>query len=215
MMIDRRLLIHFDWTLLGIVMTIASIGILNLYSISASGEAWGTPFYLKQFSWVLIGLVIMGVVAFVEYRYYSDFAYPIHACALFLLIVVMVFGMITSGAQRWIRIGSLSFQPSEFVKISLIIALAKFFQRPPDREGFNLKDLPIPFLLLIVPMGFILKQPDLGTAIILFLILFSVLLFVKVRWSSLLTLGLIGAGDASSPLGIFKGISEETNHHLF
>ncbi len=86
MMIDRRLLIHFDWTLLAIVMMIASIGILNLYSISASGETSGTPFYLKQFSWLLIGLVIMIVVAFVEYRYYSDFAYPIHACALFLLL---------------------------------------------------------------------------------------------------------------------------------
>lgn len=205
MMIDRRLLIHFDWALLGIVMTLASIGILNLYSISASGETWGTPFYLKQVSWVLIGLVIMGGVAFVEYRYYSDFAYPIHAVALSLLILVMVFGMITSGAQRWIRIGSLSFQPSEFVKISLIIALAKFFQRPPDRDGFNLKDLPIPFLFLVVPMGFILKQPDLGTAIILSLILLSVLLFVKVRWSSLLTLGLIGG----AMLPIFWGFLKE------
>ncbi|RPJ08761.1 MAG: rod shape-determining protein RodA, partial [Deltaproteobacteria bacterium] len=173
------------------------------YSISSGGEV--TPFYLKQFSWLLIGLVLMMVVAFVEYRYYSDFAYPIHAMALFLLVAVMAFGMITSGAQRWIRIGSLSFQPSEFVKISLILALAKFFQRPPGREGFSLRDLPVPFLFLVVPMGFILKQPDLGTAIILFLILFSVLLFVKVRWSSLLTLGLIGG----SILPLFWGVLKE------
>jgi len=110
-----------------------------------------------------------------------------------MLVVVMAFGMITSGAQRWIRMGSLSFQPSEFVKISLIIALAKFFEKPPNREGFNLKDLPIPFLFLVVPLVLILKQPDLGTAIILFLVLFSVLLFVKVRWSSLLILALSGA----------------------
>ncbi len=192
MMIDRRLLIHFDWTLLMIVLVIASIGILNLYSISSSGEA-GTPFYLKQLSWLVIGLLFMMVVAFVEYRYYSDFAYPIHAFALFCLVAVIAFGMITSGAQRWIRWGSLSFQPSEFVKISFIVALAKYFQRPPDRKGFTLKDLAIPFLLLLIPMGMILKQPDLGTAIILFLILFSVLFFVKIRWTSLLTLGLIGA----------------------
>jgi rod shape determining protein RodA len=193
MMIDRRLLIHFDWPLLAIVLLIASIGILNLYSISSSGEASGIAFHLKQITWVLVGLVVMISVAFIEYRYYSDFAYPIHAVTLLLLVAVMAFGMITSGAQRWIRMGSLSFQPSEFVKISLIIVLAKFFQQPPGREGFTLKDLPIPFLLLIVPMGFILKQPDLGTAIILFLILLSVLLFVRIHWASLLILGLTGA----------------------
>jgi len=192
-MIDRRLLIHFDWALFAIVVIIASVGILNLYSISSNGETSGTAFYLKQLTWLLVGLIIMIIVAFIEYRYYFDFAYPIHGATLFMLVVVMAFGMITSGAQRWIRMGSLSFQPSEFVKISLIIALAKFFEKPPNREGFNLKDLPIPFLFLVVPLVLILKQPDLGTAIILFLVLFSVLLFVKVRWSSLLILALSGA----------------------
>ena len=213
-MIDRRLLIHFDWTLLGIVLLIASIGILNLYSISSNGE-FLTPFYLKQLSWLMIGFVIMMAVAFIECRYYSDFAFPIHGVAFFLLVVVMVFGMITSGAQRWIRIGALSFQPSEFVKISFIIALAKFFQQPPGREGFSLKDLPIPFLLLIVPMGLILKQPDLGTAIILFLILFSVLLFVKIRWSSLLILGFSGASILPLLWGFLKEYQKKRIYTFF
>jgi rod shape determining protein RodA len=215
MMIDRRLLIHFDWTLLAIVAFIASIGILNLYSISSSGETSGTAFYLKQLSWFLIGLVIMMVVAFVEYRYYSDFAYPIHTVTLVLLVAVMAFGMITSGAQRWIRLGSLSFQPSEFVKISLIIALAKFFQHPPDRGAFSLKDLLVPFVLLILPMGLILKQPDLGTAIIVFLILLSVLLFVKVRWSSLLTLGLIGGSMLPLLWGFLKEYQKKRIYTFF
>jgi rod shape determining protein RodA len=215
MMIDRRLLIHFDWTLLAIVAFIASIGILNLYSISSSGETSGTAFYLKQLSWFLIGLVIMMVVAFVEYRYYSDFAYPIHTVTLVLLVAVMAFGMITSGAQRWIRLGSLSFQPSEFVKISLIIALAKFFQHPPDRGAFSLKDLLVPFVLLILPMGLILKQPDLGTAIIVFLILLSVLLFVKVRWSSLLTLGLIGGSMLPLLWGFLKEYQKKRIYIFF
>jgi rod shape determining protein RodA len=215
MMIDRRLLIHFDWTLLAVAVIIASFGILNLYSISASGETSGTAFYLKQFSWLLIGLLIMIVVAFVEYRYYYDFAYLIHGVTLFLLVVVMAFGMITSGAQRWIRIGSLSFQPSEFVKISLIIALAKFFENPPSREGFTLKDLPVPFLLLVIPMGLILKQPDLGTAIILFLILFSILLFVKIRWSSLLILGLTGASILPLIWGFLKEYQKKRIYTFF
>ena len=192
-MIDRRLFTHFDWTLLGIVLLIASIGILNLYSTTLGGEVSGTPLYLKQIFWLLIGLSVMVVIAFTEYRFYSDFAYIVYTVAFFFLLVVMGYGIITSGAQRWIKIGFISFQPSEFVKISLILALAKFFQRPPSREGYSLKDLTLPFLFLLLPMGLILKQPDLGTSIILLLIFFSILIFVKIRWSTLLTIGLGGA----------------------
>jgi rod shape determining protein RodA len=193
MMIDRRLFIHFDWTLLGIVLSIALIGILNLYSTTSNAEVVGTPLYLKQVFWLLIGLAIMMSVAFIEYRFYADFAYIVYTVAFVLLVAVLGYGIITSGAQRWVKIGSLSFQPSEFVKISLILALAKFFQQPQHREGYSLKNLPFPFLLLLLPTVLILKQPDLGTAIILVLVFFSVLLFVKIRWSSLLILALAGA----------------------
>ncbi|MGB9629300.1 MAG: rod shape-determining protein RodA [Thermodesulfobacteriota bacterium] len=194
MMIDRRLLVHFDWTLLGITLLISTIGLINLYSTTSGMETSGYPFYLKQMIWLLIGLIVMVIIAFIEYRIYSDFAYGIYLMTFLLLIAVMAYGIVTSGAQRWVRIGSLSFQPSEFIKISLIIALAKFFQRPPSREGYSLKQLLIPFLLLVVPMLLILKQPDLGTAVILLLIFFSVLLFVKIRLASLLTI-LVGGGS--------------------
>jgi rod shape determining protein RodA len=194
MQIDRRLFIHFDWTLLGIVLLIATIGILNLYSATSKIEMSGAPLYLKQIFWLLIGLAVMVPIAFIEYRFYSDIAYIAYSIALFLLIVVLGFGAITSGAQRWVKIGSLSFQPSEIVKISLILALAKFFHRPPHQKGYSLKQLLLPFLLLLLPMGLILKQPDLGTSIILLLVFFSILIFVKIRWSSLLTIVLAGGG---------------------
>jgi len=204
MQIDRRLFIHFDWTLLGIALAIASIGILNLYSATAKMEMSGTPLYLKQIFWLLIGLTVMVTIAFIEYRFYSDFAYIVYSIALFLLIVVLGYGIITSGAQRWVKIGPLSFQPSEFVKISLILALAKFFHRPPQQKGYSLKHLPFPFLLLFLPMVLILKQPDLGTAIILLLVFFSILIFVKIRWSSLLTIGLAGAAVVPLLWGFLK-----------
>ena len=184
MMIDRRLITRFDWPLVGMVILIACIGILNLYSITSNGEASGTPYYLKQVFWLLMGLAIMIVIAFVEYRFYSDLAYVFYAAVLFTLVLVFAFGMVTSGAQRWIKIGSFSFQPSEFAKIAVILILAKLFQRPPKREGFSLRELLLPFVLLLLPVALILKQPDLGTSIILVLIFVSVLLFVKVRWSS-------------------------------
>lgn len=192
-MIDRRLLIHFDWTLIGIVLLLAAIGILNLYSVTSNGEAAGTPLYLKQILWLMIGLAAMLIVALIEYRYFVDFAYPVYIVTVLLLIFVLIYGFITSGAQRWVKLGGLTFQPSEFVKISFIMVLAKIFQRSPGREGYSLRHLPFPFFLLFLPMGLILKQPDLGTAIILLLVFLSILVFVKVRWSSLLTLGAMGA----------------------
>jgi rod shape determining protein RodA len=198
MAIDRRLIIHFDWTLLVIVLLIASIGIFNLFSATARMEMAGTPFYLKQFFWLLIGLVVMVTIAFIEYRFYSDMAYVIYTITLVLLLIVMGYGIITSGAQRWVKIGSLSLQPSEFVKISLILALAKFFHRAPHSKGYSLKQLLFPFLFLLLPAALILKQPDLGTAIILILVFFSILIFIKIRWSSLLTIGL--AGGVAVPL---------------
>jgi rod shape determining protein RodA len=192
MMIDRRLITHFDWTLIALVLLVASVGMLNLYSTTSQGDLSGTSFFTKQILWMLIGLAVMITVAFIEYRFYSDVAYMVYFVTLFLLLTVMAYGYITSGAQRWIRIGSVSFQPSEFVKISFILALGKFFQRPPGREGYALKDLTHPFILVLVPMGLILKQPDLGTAILLLLIFVSVLFFVKIRWTSLLTLAIAG-----------------------
>jgi rod shape determining protein RodA len=209
MQIDRRLLIHFDWALLGMVLAIASIGILNLYSAAAKIETAGPPLYLKQVFWLLIGLAVMVTIAFVEYRFFSDFAYIVYTIALVLLLVVLAYGMITSGAQRWVKIGPLSFQPSEFVKISFILALAKFFHRPPDRKGYSLKQLPLPFLLLLLPMVLILKQPDLGTAIVLLLVFFSILIFVKIRWSSLLTIGLTGAGIVPLLWNFLKGYQKK------
>ena len=209
MQIDRRLFTHFDWTLLGIVLLIASIGILNLYSAAAKIETVGAPFYLKQIFWLLIGLAAMVTIAFVEYRFYSDFAYIVYAIALVLLLIVLAYGMITSGAQRWVKIGPLSFQPSEFVKISFILALAKFFHRPADRKGYSLKQLPFPFLLLLMPMALILKQPDLGTAIILLLVFFSVLIFVKIRWFSLLAIGMTGAAAVPVLWNFLKGYQKK------
>src|SRR4030042_1671280 len=139
-MLDRRLFIHFYWTVLGIVLLVASIGLLNLYS-ATSYEGTGMPLYTKQFLWMIIGMTLMAVVALVDYRVYADFAYMAYTVAVILLLGVLAYGMITSGAQRWVRIGSLSFQPSEFVKISFIVVLAKYFQRTSGREGYSLKHL--------------------------------------------------------------------------
>ncbi len=190
--IDRRLIDHFDWPLIIFFLCLTGIGILNLYSAALGEEIEGIPVYLRQTLWFSLGLLVMLLVAFVDYRHYRTFAYAIFAVSLIPLVILLIHHILFGGVQRWIRIGPMSFQPSEWVKICLILALAKFFSKNPKTDGYLIRDLIPPFLATVVPAVLILLQPDLGTAIIVFLILLSVLFFVGIRMKSFLILTLSG-----------------------
>lgn len=185
MRFDRRLLFHFDWVLLFLLLAICGIALLNMYSAGVSlVSAKSEPVYVKQFIWFLIGLIMMTVCFGIDYRLINQYAYVIHAVAIFFLLVLFFYGELTRGTQRWFVIGSFSFQPSELAKISLILALSKFFSNNEIEEGYNLRQLWIPFLLTIVPFMLIMKQPDLGTAAVLVIIFVSLVFFVGIRWRS-------------------------------
>jgi rod shape determining protein RodA len=196
-LVDRRLLDHFDWPLTILILTLMGIGVLNLYSTTL-GETAGFPVYLKQTLWFGLGFLVMLVAAFIDYRHYQTFAYPIFAASLIPLVVLLGYHAVAGGVHRWIRLGPVFFQPSELVKISLVLALARFFSKNPKIDGYVLRDLIVPFFGTAVAAGLILLQPDLGTAIIVVLILFSVLFFVGIRLNSFLILSL--SGLAALPL---------------
>ncbi len=197
-LVDRRLIDHFDWPLIILVVSLMTIGVLNLYSTTVGEEINGIPIFLKQGLWFALSLLVMLFVAFVDYRHYQTFAYAIFAVSLVPLGILVAYHLMTGGVHRWIRFGPLSFQPSEMVKISMVFALARFFSKNPKTDGYYLRDLIIPFLGTVVAASLILLQPDLGTAIILFLILFSILFFVGIRLKSFLVLSL--SGLAALPL---------------
>jgi len=96
-----------------------------------------------------------------------------------------LYGEATHGSQRWIVMGGFSFQPSELVKLTMILALAKYFDDHRTDRGYRLRELLVPFLIVLVPFLFILKQPDLGTALILVVLFSSIVLFVGIDWKSL------------------------------
>jgi rod shape determining protein RodA len=114
-------------------------------------------------------------------------AYPIYILSLGLLVVVLIIGSIFSGSQRWISMGGITFQPSEFAKVALVIILSKFFAGQEYTE-YRLRDLWRPFLLVAIPFALIVKQPDLGTALMLIFIAASIILFMKLNWRSMLIL---------------------------
>ncbi len=195
-MIDRRLITNFDWTLLGSTLLLTSLGVLNLYSASYSFSSGSTPVFLKQVYYILMGLAAILVILQIDYKKLERYAYWIYGFSVLLLVAVLVVGKTGGGARRWIGIGGLTYQPSELMKLSLILALAKYFHNRNNIGGYQLRELGIPFLLVGVPTILIMKQPDLGTALILLSLFVTVVLFARVRLKSLIIAGTLAAGSA-------------------
>lgn len=191
-MFDRRLLIHFDWVLLLIVCLLTGIGILNLYSATSTWSGTGTPVYIKQFYWLGIGLSIAVSISLFDYRKLEYFATPLYGLNVLLLVVVLVVGKTTMGATRWLDLGFFNLQPSEIMKIMIIVVLARYFSIKDQVLGYNLKELGVPFALIGVPVLLIMKQPDLGTAMLVIFIAGTIALFAGIRKRTLGVLTVIG-----------------------
>lgn len=183
---DRRIFQHFDWTLLALVLSVCAIGILNIYSTGFSASEGQYPFYLKQMQWIALGLIFMMIIFLIDYRVIIQGAYLIYGISVALLILVFIFGSSSHGAQRWLGGGFFAIQPSELMKVVIIITLARYFDDHKANEPYKLKELLVPILIVIVPFLLILKQPDLGTALILIIIFVSIVFFIGVNWKSLI-----------------------------
>jgi rod shape determining protein RodA len=188
-MFDRRLVQNFDWVLLGLVMIICATGIVNLYSAGYNrGE--GTPLYIKQLYWLAVGLGVMLITLTYDYRHLEKLSYPLYILSIVLLLAVMFGGKMVSGSRRWLPLGPFAFQPAELTKIAIILVLATYFNRRPRMEAMRLKDLIVPGVLVMIPVALIIKQPDLGSGILVALVAASLILFVGVRWRTLVGCGL-------------------------
>jgi len=175
--IDRRLIINFDLKFFLVMFLIAGIGLLCIYSVTAPQKTAGFPLYLKQFFWIGLGLAFFLGIILVDYHNLCRYAYLFYGISLGLLVIVDLVGRVGQGAQRWISLGFLDLQPSELLKLSLLLVLAKDFSGRSSRHGLGLTQLPIPILMVAAPVLLVLKQPDLGTALaISFMFMVMVLL---------------------------------------
>ena len=136
---------------------------------SAGGGSW-TPFALSQLFKILFGMAIFFIVAFSNIKTWIKSAYSIYAIVLILIILVTFIGDVGMGAQRWLSLGFINIQPSEFIKIALVLALARYFAWQNSVELAQFKNYLIPILMLMIPFILICAQPDLGTGISLALI---------------------------------------------
>ncbi|MDD2580795.1 MAG: rod shape-determining protein RodA [Desulfuromonadaceae bacterium] len=186
-MIDRRLLINIDLVLAGLVVTVCLLGILNIYSATTPYKIVGTAYYIKQFYWMLLGMSISLAVSSIDYHILEDLSYWFYGLLLLLLIAVLLVGKKTMGATRWLDFGLFTIQPSELMKIVIVMTFARFFNNFQSVGGRTVKEALIPLGLLAVPAALIMKQPDLGTATLVILIALSMIIYVGLRWSAIVT----------------------------
>ncbi|MBW2185755.1 MAG: rod shape-determining protein RodA [Deltaproteobacteria bacterium] len=192
-MFDRRLVASFDWVLLALVLLAAAIGIANLYSSTSSWNLNGLPIYMKQTYWLAIGFSIAITLTVLSYRHLEHMATITYIGCVSLLASVLIFGKTSMGATRWIDLGVFNLQPSEVMKVVIIIALAAYFSQHESTAGYRLSELIAPGLLLSVPVILTMKQPDLGTAMLLLFIGTTMALFAGIRRYALTILGLLAS----------------------
>jgi rod shape determining protein RodA len=185
-MFDRRLIDNFDWILLGALMVMGLLSVLNLYSATSSIRALaGSQIYVKQICWYGIGFLVLLLTTTFDYHVFDRLAYPLFFLSLALLLAVLHVGKVTHGSQRWLSFGFLTVQPSEMAKVSTVLVLAKYFSSTEQTGDYRLRDLWRPFILIALPFVMIVYQPDLGTALVLLIVSFSIILFVHVNWKSI------------------------------
>ena len=166
-----------DWKLVGAALALTVIGIIMIFSAqhySDSPTAQG--YYLRQLVWLIIALGAFAVTVNLPPRFFDFIAYQFYGFMVVLLVLVLLAGSTQMGAARWFVLGPINFQPSEFAKLAALLALARFFaytKLPPA----SVRRLAVSFMLIALPVMLILKQPDLGTALVYFVLLFSLWFF--------------------------------------
>jgi rod shape determining protein RodA len=167
------------WVPLILEIIILTIGMINLSSATAVDDK-SLGLWKNQLVSIGLGAVVTLVLMFPHYSFLSRLAYIIYMGNMGLLLAVMVIGKSSLGAKRWINFGGFSLQPSELMKVSMVIFLAKFFENRSNTQGMKLKDLILPTVFVLIPVGLIVVQPDLGTAMIIMLVYGSMLLFLRI-----------------------------------
>ncbi|MCB8883500.1 rod shape-determining protein RodA [Acidisoma cellulosilytica] len=168
-----------NWFFVLLILCLAAVGYVALYSAAGGSPE---PYAQKQLVRFCIGLVIMVAIAMTDIRIIARYSWWLYALGIILLLVVAKFGHVGKGAQRWIAIGGFQLQPSELMKIFLALALGSWFQKASYEKVGRITFLIVPVLAILLPVGLILKEPNLGTAVITGAIGGAVLLAAGVRW---------------------------------
>lgn len=186
---------NLNFIFIGIIILLAAIGCLTLYSATGGNIS---PWALNQAVRFCVGLGVMLVAALIQPEFYYKIATPFYIATLLLLVVVEVAGHTGMGAQRWINLGFFKLQPSELMKIAIVLELARYFSTTPLESIRSLKGLLIPAAIVGAPVGLIMIQPDLGTSLMILFCAVVLFYLAGVQWWKFALAG--GAIAAAAPV---------------
>jgi len=184
---------QIDWIFVGLLCALTGIGIMILYSVG--GMKWD-PWAFKQLVTFCACLLLMLGLALIDLRIWLMGAYWFYGFSLLLLVAVEAVGDVRMGAQRWLSVGGFGFQPSEFMKLAIVLALAKFYHESSAKEANWSWKLLIPAAMIGVPAAMVMHQPDLGTAVLISLTGLAVMVLAGLNWK------VIAAGAAAAVVAV-------------
>lgn len=188
---QRRLVANVPW---GLAVATLLLALMGIYNLASASKGLPTPVWKPQAAYLLIGVVVVVVVTWVDYRLIQRLTVPIFIINLALLLALKFFGHKAKGAQSWFDLGFVRVQPAEFMKIGMVLMLAKWFHDDfkPTETSYGFLRLIIPSALALVPILMVLAQPDLGTALMMVFTAATLILFARIRWTVVVTLAVVG-----------------------
>ena len=184
---DKSFLKKIDANLFFVIGILLVIGLVNLYSTTYSLHYLKKSLFWQQFLWITLGLSIFLLVSFINYNLLKKIIYPLYFIHIIALSLIPFIGKSVYGAKRWIDLGVFHWQPSETIKMVIVLLLAWILSKKNFNKPLSFKNLILPLILISLPAGLILLQPDLGTAGLILFISVSMLFFKKIKKSVFIT----------------------------
>ena len=185
--------IKFDWKLLVLMLTISAVSLVVLHSAGYDVDEEASGAFRAQGLNIIVGLVAFFTCVFIKTPFWKRWAFVIYIVGCVLLIMVLGIGVVAGGARRWLNLGFIRLQPSEIMKIGIILVMARVFSSEAiPRDGFRFTQLFYPLAVILFPAVLIVIQPDLGTAMSLCLVGGSMLLFAGIEKRTIITLVTLG-----------------------
>jgi rod shape determining protein RodA len=211
---ERTILKRLDLNFILVIFALNVIGLINLYSATHGPSAKGVePLFISQIIWLGVGWSVFFICTLLDYAIVARIATYLFIANLAFLLYTTFFGTVALGAQRWIDFGFFRYQPSETMKLALIMLLAKILAtRNTAGPGMGVKELIAPLAILALPFILVVKQPDLGTGMMLAAIGGSMILFTKVK--KLLIIAVLTVGVVSAPIAWQFGMRDYQKNRI-
>ena len=177
----------YDYLTLILILALVGVGAIAIYSATSVADVDTNNFFVRQILWAVLGTIVMITVSFIPLRVINRFTYWFYGSALFFLLLVYAVGKVGQGAERWLILGPIHIQPSEFAKLATVLAVSKFLS-DKYADINRLKYFLISVGVILVPFILIARQPDLGTSLVFLALVIPVLFWAGLNWFSIFTI---------------------------